>query len=214
MRIRAWLFIALALALAQTSFGDISTASNGSTSSCANLPSSPTTTAGTLYTQFGCSLYNDVSSYTIPLTPLMEQDGANLSDNLVGPGYIVVINGDPNTLADDSTGLLDQNLWVSVLFWPGDQDVGTASDSLTVYWPGAFPSTSDVLTFDDNLYGTGIDSEFFVQSTGAETVYAAYPNEYDIISTPEPSAILLLGSCLAMLGGVVLKRRGGARRAA
>jgi hypothetical protein len=218
MRIRAWLFIALALALAQTSFGDISTASNGSISSCANLSSSPTTIAGTLYTQFDCSLYNDASSYSIDLTPLMEQGGASLSDNIVGAGYIVVINGDPSTLSDSDLGLYNQSLWDTVLFWPGDQAGGYGSDSLTVYWPGAFPTVSTVRTFDQNIndyYGDPFqDSDFFVQSTGAETVYAPYTDEYDIISTPEPGAMLLLGSCLAMLGGVVLKRRGGARRAA
>ena len=214
MKTRALFFIALALALAQTSFGDISPANNGSISSCANLPTSPITIQGTVYTQFDCSLYHDVSSYTIDLTPLMEQDGASLYDNLVGPGYVVVINGDPNTLPDDGTGLLNQNLWEAVLYWPGDQDAGTASDSLTVYWPGAlaFPTVSTVLNFDDNLYGPP-DSAFFIQSTGAETVYAA-TNEYDIYNTPEPSTMLLLGFELALLGGVVLRRRRGARRAA
>lgn len=225
MRIRALLCVALALAFAQMSFGDISKANNGSISSCANLPSSPTTVQGTLYTQFDCSLYNDVSSYTIDLTPLMEQGGANLYDNLVGAGYFVVINGDPNALPDDNTGLLNQNLWEAVLYWPGDQDAGTASDSLTMYWPGAvaFPTASTVLNYDDNVYenllnyGPLPDSDFFIQSTGRETVYAPGSNEYDVILTPEPSAVLLLASCLAMLGGVVvlsLRRRAGARRAA
>jgi hypothetical protein len=206
------LFVSLALALAQTSFGDTSTANNGSISSCTNLPSSPTNVFGTLYTQFDCSLYNDVSSYTIDLTPLMEEGGANLYDNLVGPGYTVVINGDPNTLPDDNTGLFNTSLWEAVLFWPGDQDAGTASDSLTVYWPGAgaFPTVSDVQTLDYSLYGTGNDPEFFVQSTGAETVYAPGRNEYDVY-VPEPGVMLLLGFQLALAGGVILKMRRGAR---
>jgi hypothetical protein len=214
MKIRALLFIALALALAQTSFGDVSTANNGSISSCANLPTSPTSVDYVLYTQFDCSLYNDVSSYTINLTSLMEEGGANLFDNVVGAGYVVVINGDPNVLDDDNTGLFNQSLWAAVLFWPGDQDAGTASDSLTVYWPGAFPTVSDVQTLDYSLYGTGDDPEFFVQSTGAVTVYApAAYDEYDII-TPEPGVMLLLCFDLAMLGGVVLRMRRRACRAA
>jgi hypothetical protein len=184
------------------------------------VPSSPINIDGTVYTPFDCSLYNDVSSYTIDLTSVMTQGGANLYDNLVGAGYFVVINGDPNTLPDDTTGLLNQNLWTSVLFWVGNQDFGTASDKLTVYWPGTFPSPSAILSFDNNLYGSPGDSAFFVQSTGAVTVYApnaGSPNshEYDII-TPEPGAMLLLGFDLAilMLGGVVLSMRRRARRAA
>jgi hypothetical protein len=201
------------------SFADISTANNGSISSCANLPSSPANIASTGIAQFACSLYNDVSSYTINLTNVMTQDGADLNSNLLGPGYTVVINGDPNTLPDNGTGLFNQNLWVAVLYWPGDQDLGTASDSLTVYWPGAlaFPTASTVQTFDENLYGSYFpDSAFFVQQTGAVTEYAPDDGHlYDVIQTPEPSAVLLLASCLAMLGGVVvLRRRGGARRVA
>jgi hypothetical protein len=199
-------FVALAFAVAQTSFG-------GTISSCANLPSSPVNEGGTLYTQWDCSLYNDASSYTISLTPLETQGGAEFYTNLVSAGYIVVINGDPNTLPDDTTGLYNQSLWEAVLFFNGDQDAGTASDSLTVYWQGAFPTASTVQNYDDILYGPGIDSEFFVQSTGAETVYLPDANnEYDIYATPEPRS-MLLGSCLAMLAGVLLRRRSALSRA-
>lgn len=206
MRIRVVLFIALALAFAQMSFADISTANSG-ISSCANLPSSPTNVFGTLYTQFGCSLYNNVSSYTIDLTPLLTQGGALLYNNMVGAGYEVVINGDPNTLADDGTGLFNQNLWVSVLFWPADQ-YGAYSDSLTVYWNGdpSFPTVSEVKTLDYGLYGTGDDPEFFVEQTGAVTVYQAGTNEYDVILTPEPGAILMLGAMLLTLAGGIRRR--------
>jgi hypothetical protein len=87
------------------------------------------------------------------LTPVLTSGGAQLSDNLVGAGYEVVINGDPNTLADDNTGLFNQALWSTVLYWRGDQDAGTASDSLTVYWPGTFPTVSTVQNFDQSIYG-------------------------------------------------------------
>jgi hypothetical protein len=214
MRIRALLFIALALAFAQMSFADISYADHGM-SFCANLPSSPTSVdygplngGVVLYTQFGCSLYNDVSSYTIDLTTLLTQDSALLYYNMVGAGYLVVINGDPGTLLDDNTGLLNQNLWASVLYWPADQ-YGAYSDSLSVYWPGAFPAFSDIQTLDDSLYG-GPDSSFFIQSTGSETVYAPSApdvgNVYDVILTPEPGAILMLGAVLLTLAGGIRRR--------
>src|ERR1039458_836386 len=159
-------------------------------SSCANRSTSPVTGSdGILYTQFVCSLYYDASSNTIDLTSVMTQGGANLLDNTVGAGYLVVINGDPTTLADNSTGLLNQNLWAAVLFWPGDQWAGSASDSLTMYWPGTFPTTTDVLNLDDSLYPGNPDSAFFVQSTPPETVYApdgvGGDHEYHVF-TPEP----------------------------
>ena len=210
MRIQALFFTTLALALAQTSFADVS--------GCVNRSTSPITIGDIVYTQFDCSLYNDASTYTIDLKPLMTQGGASLSDNLVGPGYEVVINGDPNTLAPDSTGLFNQNLWVAVLYWPGDQDTGSASDSLTVYWPGAFPTASDVQTFDMNLYPDAAVSDFFIPRTGDLTVYAPGNDgtnvNYDAYSviTPEPGAVLLLGFQLAILGGVVLGMRRRSRR--
>jgi hypothetical protein len=159
----------------------------------------------------------------------MTEGGAALGDNLVGAGYFVVINGDPNTLPNDGTGLYNESLWQTVLFFSGDFGGGLTSDNLTVYWPSAFPGgfPATVQTYNDNIltaYGlTGDDSAFFIQFTPPETVYqpgapctdfSPCSNEYDIYTTPEPGTILLLASGLAMLGGVVLKRRRTARPAA
>lgn len=223
MRIRALFFIALALVLAQTSFGGTVAGSGGTISSCTNWPGSPITEPpppdplGVLYTQFTCSLYGDVSSYTFDLTSLLTEGGALLSDNALASAYVVVINGDPASLPDDSTGLYNQSLWQTVLFSPGDRGAGYTSDTLTVYWPAAFSLIADnVQTYDENLYGTGSDSGFFIPATPPETVYTPDLNEYeyDIYNTPEPGTIALLGFGLALLGGAVLKRRRTAGRAA
>ena len=233
MRIRALLFTALALVLAQASSGATIGASAGS-SSCTNLPGAPFNPSGdgtTLLAYFSCSLYPDASTYSFSpnLQSLMTEGGAALGDNLVGAGYFVVINGDPNTLPNDGTGLYNESLWQTVLFFSGDFGGGLTSDNLTVYWPSAFPGgfPATVQTYNDNIltaYGlTGDDSAFFIQFTPPETVYqpgapctdfSPCSNEYDIYTTPEPGTILLLASGLAMLGGVVLKRRRTARPAA
>jgi hypothetical protein len=190
----------LALAVPQMSFAD-------STSGCVNGPNN--NVQGTLYTNFVCSLYPSASSYTIDLTPNLTYDGADLYTNLLGPGYEVDINGDPFSLSDDSSGLWNQSLWTAVLYWPGDQDEGTASDSLTVYFAGVagFPSVSDVQTLDGSLYGSGpeVDPYFFVQS-GDPAVYAPESNEYDIYPTPEPSPFLLLGTGLLALAVVAFRK--------
>lgn len=202
------------LAFPQTSFG-------ATISTCANS-SPPNDVQGTLYTSFTCSLYNDVSSYTINLTSLMEEGGANLYDNLLTPGYVVVLNGDPNVVSVGDTNdaaLYNESLWEAVLYFPGDQDAGTASDSLTVYWPSAFPSASVVQTLDEGLYGSGSDSEFFVESGGFETVYDPCPgcggnDVYDIYESttavPETStwAMMLIGFGLV---GFRLRRRSTAQ---
>src|ERR1035437_10557756 len=106
MRIRAVFFFALALVLTQTSFAGTVAGSGGTISSCTNWPGSPTDIGGDLYTQFTCSLYGDVSSYAFDLTPLLTEGGALLSDNAVGSARFVVINGDPGSLPDDSTGFV------------------------------------------------------------------------------------------------------------
>jgi hypothetical protein len=207
MKTRALFFVALVLLLTQTSFG-------GTVSSCANLGLPYTAGNGDVYTRFTCSLYNDASSYTISLTPFMSQNGTDPSNNWVGAGYLVVINGDPGSLPDNSNpgGLLNQSLWQTVLFFTGDQDVNTFSDSLTVDWAGAFPSASTILSYDQNLYGPVDDSAFFIPSTGTETVYATTAadgntNQYYDIYIPEPGTLVLLGTSLALLSGMVLKRR-------
>ena len=224
MRFRILFLIALALALgtAQTSFADTSAASSGA-SSCTNSAGSPTAVdfgfpyGIVLYTAYTCSLYDDASTYTIDLTPLLTQDGANLYDNLVGAGYFTVINGDPNAISagdTDDAALYNESLWDTVLYFPGDQDAGTASDTLTVYEAGDFPSAATVQTFDENLYGAGADSEFFIEAAGPETVYTPYPNEYDIYGASEPGSMPLLAIGLAMLAGLIAVRRRAAQQPA
>jgi hypothetical protein len=180
-------------------------------SGCVNQPGSPTNVQGTLYTQFTCTLYNDASTYTIDLTPVMTQGGANLYDNLVGPGYVVVMNGDPSTVSSGDTNeaaLYNQSLWVAALYWPGDQAAGSGSDQLTVYWPGAFPSATVVQNIDEGLYGSGADSGFFVQSTGSKTVYLpSAATEYDIVVTPLPAALPLFATGLGALGVFSWRRK-------
>ena len=201
--------LSILAALALSIIGIAAPANAATMSSCVNQPGSPTNVSGTLYTQFTCSLYNDASSYSIDLTPFMTQGGANLFDNLVGPGYVVVMNGDPNVVSAGDTNeaaLFNQSLWQTVLYWPGGQDAGTASDSLTVDWSTAFPAASVVQTFDEDLYGSGTDSAFFVQSTGSETVYAPGSNEYDVF-VPEPSSLSLFGAALLGFAGFAVYRR-------
>jgi hypothetical protein len=215
LKTRGLLIAVLTLAFTYPSFAT-------TLSSCADNPGSPTNVQGTLYTAFTCNLYNDVDTYSIDLTPYLTEGGAQLFDNQLSPGYIVVINGDPNSLSDDNSGLYNESLWETVLYWPGDTDGGYASKSLTVDWAGAFPDATTVQSFDqtvclndgyDAATCAASDSDFFIESTGTETVYSAYPNTYNVIATPEPSSFLLLGTGLAMFGSLATRKRGAGGQA-
>jgi PEP-CTERM motif-containing protein len=198
----------LALAVPQMSFAD-------PVSGCTNGPNN-TGLDGTVYTQVVCSLYQGVGPSTIDLTPNLTYDGASLDVNNVTAGYLVVINGDPNTLSDDSSGLWNQSLWAAVLYFPSDpaQYDGYGSDSLTTYWANdpLFPSAATVESFDQSLYGTGFDSYFFVQYSYPETVIAngtpgvGASTEYDLYPTPEPGSLLLFGTGLLGLAFLAFRK--------
>jgi hypothetical protein len=190
-----------ALAFSQTTFA-------APISGCANDPGSPTTVGGVLTTSFTCNLYDTSSSYTINLNPYMTQGGAPLLPNAAGAGYAVGINGDPLAVSANDTNdaaLFNQSLWDAVLYWPSDLP-GNLSDSLTVYWPGAFPSASTVKTLDETLYGAGSDSFFFFQVSNGAGVYPGITQTYNVFlpaaaaATPEPSSLVLLFSGVLGLG--------------
>ena len=97
-------------------------------------------------------------------------------------------------MSSDPSQLFDESYWQTVLYFPGDPGGGLASDTLDVYWPGAFPLASIVQSTDQGIadvynlmYGAGTVSlsDFVMQaSTGYETVYLG-ENEYDIYNTPD-----------------------------
>jgi hypothetical protein len=199
------------LVFGQTSFAD-------PISGCANNPGSPTLVNGTLQTSFTCNIYNTGTTTTISLTPYLTQGGANLLDNAVGAGYLVVINGDPLTVSSNNTNvaaLYNESLWDTVLFFPGDLNGGTQSDILTVLWPGSFPSATTVQSVDEGLYAKfGIlDTRYFAQATSpVTTIGAGNPEVYNVFlstpsAVPEPNSLILLISGMLGLGLVAGGKR-------
>lgn len=200
MRRTVFFAIFLLLAVATAGF-------SGTVSSCTNWATSPS--AG--YTQFTCELYNDASQYTLGLGSVI---GPDPTDNDPTAGYVIVTKG-----SIPVGGQWDQSLWVAQLFFVGDYGSGNyQSDSLAVSWSG-FSDRSTIESYNTNIwnyyYGSGnyTESQWFVQYNWPVTAYAVLNHEYDV-TIPEPGTIVLLGSSLALLSGVFLKRRRTAGRAA
>jgi hypothetical protein len=187
-----------ALALTQTSFA-------APINSCANVG---TPVNGLV--SISCNLYYNGSPNALNLASLMTQGGAQLSNNDFVSSYTVVINGNPNTLADNSSGLFNESLWEAVLYTPGgDPDGPIYSDTLDLLWPGNFPSAATVQAYNASIFGAfpGFsDADFFVQATGSDTVIGAGTNVvYNVFtpavaSTPEPASFTLMATGILGLG--------------
>jgi hypothetical protein len=176
-------------------------------SSCANTAGSPQTVNGVLLTTFTCDIYHNAPTETISLVPYLTQGGATLANNNVSAGYEVIIDGDPLAISANNTNvsaLYNPALWEAVLFFPGDLDSGFASDTLTVYWPGAFPSATTVRSVDEGLYSQfGVpDTLFFRQAAFPVTnVEGSFNVHLTSTSTvPEPNSWVLAISGVLGLG--------------
>lgn len=194
----------LALFSAQASFAD-------PTSSCGNVG---TPSGG--YVNILCNLYYNGSPNAFDLSGLMTEDGSLLSNNDFGANYTVVINGNPATMTDDSgvDGLFNESNWEAVLFFPGgDPDGADYSDMLDVLWPGTFPSSATIQSFNEGIYGASTDADFFVQATGSETIIGAgSDDQFDVFTAvpePAPFALMLTGMLsVALLVGIKRQRTG------
>jgi hypothetical protein len=176
--------------------------------------------SGDFYGTFTCNLYPSASSYPIDLTPYLTDGGTvNLYEGFIvtplTPGYVVIINGNPALLADNSSGgvptvgsgLWDQSLWTAVLYFPGDTNYGSGSDEVTVYYAGNSDMPS-AATVDSAAFawqsGTGYLNAAFLQS-GDPAVYGV-GDVYNVYPTPEPSSLFLLGTGLLGLAVVVFRK--------
>jgi hypothetical protein len=185
-----------AFALSQVSFA-------APVNSCANV-GQPVNGVASIACTFA---YNGTPS-TLSLLPYQTQNGSSVDFNDLGAGYVVLINGNPSTLADNTTGLFNTSLWESVLYF-ADDEPGDSSDSVQAFFAGSpFPPAATVKSVDEGLYG-GFgtpDSAFFEQATGAITTFTLANTTFTITpappaaATPEPNSLILMLSGVLGLG--------------